>query len=180
MKKLFVASLLASAVSAENYTQIADKVAKDLLKTLGSNLKRELKTNGAVSALKFCNLNALKLTKKVSDKYGKSIDVKRVSLKNRNPSNYPVGEELGILLTMQSHFKKGEKPKDIVHDKGDVIKVYKPVVISKGVCLVCHGDIAKNKKLYSEIKKLYPHDKAFGYKMGDLRGAIVVTIKKSK
>ena len=62
-------------------------------------------------------------------------------------------------------------------DKVSYVKVYKPLMINKKVCLKCHGDIT-NEKLKNTIAKKYPEDKATGYKMGDIRGAVVVTIKK--
>jgi len=45
-------------------------------------------------------------------------------------------------------------------------------------CLKCHGDISKNKELSDFMHEYYPEDKAVGYKMGDLRGAILVEIKE--
>jgi len=55
-------------------------------------------------------------------------------------------------------------------------KYYKPITINKGVCLKCHGSL-KNGALKSAIQERYPLDKAMGYEMNDLRGAVVVTIK---
>ena len=38
--------------------------------------------------------------------------------------------------------------------------------------------LTTDEKLKNTIAKKYPEDKATGYKMGDIRGAVVVTIKK--
>ena len=180
MKKILLTSvILASSVFAEGYVAKANKISKDLLKTLGSNLKKEMKANGPVKALEFCNVNASKLTKKIDAKY-KGIEVKRVSLKPRNSSNKPSKDEVVILKSLENMYKVGVKPKNIVQKIDGKVKVYKPLLISKKVCLVCHGDLSKNKTLAKKIHKLYPNDKATGYKMHDLRGAIVVTMPKSK
>ncbi len=159
--------------------QIANEVSKSLLQTLGGNLKKHLKANGPEDALHFCANNAYDLTKQVSDKYGKKIDVKRISLKPRNPSNAPSKAEKMILEKLEASYKETGKPQPVVVEEKDKTIVYKPLVIKKKACIICHGDVAKNNpKLYKKIKSIYPNDKATGYKMGDLRGAIVVTIKK--
>ncbi len=172
MRKILIASLLATALFSNEYVDIANKVSKDLLQTLGGNLKKHLKSNGPIDALEFCSQNAYNLTEGVSKKYGVDIDVKRISLKPRNPANTPSKEEAAIL-------KKMEQNPQIIIQKGKLqTKVYKPLVIKKKACLICHGDLSKRPKLAKAIHDIYPADKATGYKMGDLRGAIVVTIKK--
>jgi len=181
-KTLFLGSLLlASSVFAEGYMKKANVVSKDLLKTLGSNMKRELKSHGPEAALKFCSANAYKLTQEIDKQYGKNISVKRISLKPRNPANKATADEAVILKAMENMHKVGAKPKNIMQVQGDVVKVYKPLFISKKACLICHGDVAKAKPaLAKAIKNVYPHDQAMGYKMGDLRGAVVVTMPKKK
>ena len=182
MKKILtLTAILGVSLFAEGYVQKANTVSKDLLKTLGGNLKKELKTNGPASALKFCSANAYDLTEKVSKKYGKEVSVKRISLKPRNPSDTPNKEEAVILQSMEKMYALGVKPHNIVQEKENKVIVYKPLLIKKKACLICHGDVAKNKpKLAKKIKSIYPNDKATGYKMGDMRGAIVVTIQKKE
>ena len=183
MKKILLISTLAAGILLANpssYEQTADKVAKELLKTLGGNLKKHLKANGPIDALQFCSQNAYNLTQKVSDEFGKDIDVKRISLKPRNPANTPSDEEAKILKKMEEAYKSSNKPKNLIVEKDDKVVVYKPLVIKKKACLICHGDVNKRPKLAKAIKDIYPADKATGYKMGDFRGAIVVTIKKGK
>lgn len=179
MKKTFIFStLIATSLFAQGYVQQANTASKELLKSLSSNLKKEMKANGPIAALTFCNKNAAKLTYNINKKYEKSLTIKRISLKPRNPQNKAKKDEKIILQSMQNMLSVGVKPKNVVQDKGDTIVVYKPLVIKKA-CLICHGDM-KNKKLAKKIKSLYPKDKATHYKMGDLRGAIVVTIPKKK
>jgi len=180
MKKIIVSTLIASSLlMAQNYEQTANKAAKELLKTLGGNLKKHLKANGPLDALKFCSQNAYNLTQKVDNNLGKDISIKRISLKPRNPINTPNSAETAILKEMQKSYELTHKPttKRVENDKE--VTIYKPLIIKKNACLICHGDVAKrDPKLYKAIKDLYPTDKAMGYKMGDFRGAIVVTIKK--
>lgn len=45
-----------------------------------------------------------------------------------------------------------------------------------GLCLQCHGT-AINPEVSAKLNELYPHDKAVGYREGDIRGAFLVTSK---
>ena len=155
------------------------KAASELIKTLGSNLKKELQANGPVAAAKFCSANAFSLTSSVGDAFGETVSVKRVSLKERNPSNRPEADEKAVLEALQSLKEAGVVlPEYLVQQSGaDSYKYYKPLSINKEVCLKCHGEM-KNKELGDYLHEIYPADKATGYRMGDLRGAIVVEIRK--
>jgi hypothetical protein len=155
------------------------KASSQLLKTLGSNLKKHMKEGGPVKAAEFCITNAHTLTDKVSSDLGADVTVKRVSLKYRNPANAPLEDETVVLTALESLQKEGVMlPQYLVkHVDKETYKYYKPLSINKGVCLKCHG-VIKNSELNAKIAKSYPEDKATGYKLGDLRGAIVVTIKK--
>jgi hypothetical protein len=42
-------------------------------------------------------------------------------------------------------------------------------------CLVCHGSAEQiPETVRAELQTLYPHDRATGYKPGDLRGAVSI------
>ncbi len=46
-----------------------------------------------------------------------------------------------------------------------------------GLCLKCHGEPSKDVEFKRALAQRYPLDHAMGYKKGDIRGAVVVTIK---
>jgi len=153
-------------------TTNANIIIKDYSQTLKQNLKKQLQKNGMEKTIEFCAFNAEKISKKIESKYP-NTSIKRISLNPRNQKNTPNEEEKVILQT----FKKFNKlPEKIIVEKKDKKIIYKPVVINKKVCLKCHGKISEN--LSKTIKKYYPNDKATGYKLGEMAGAIVVTIKK--
>jgi hypothetical protein len=159
--------------------QTGKSSSKLLLKTLGSNMKKNMKAGGPMQALDFCTQKAYTLTEKVNKELPKGVSVKRITMKTRNPANKAEADE-AVVLEALTKLKKANVilPKQIVQKvDATTYKYYKPLVINKKVCLKCHGDI-QNKKLKNAIAKRYPNDKATHYKMGDLRGAIVVTIKK--
>ena len=190
MKKLTLIALCSLSLMANPYesnkeemesvVKTGKEVSMDLLKTLGKNLKKHMKAGGPIAAAEFCTTQAYSLTESVDGKYGKDVQVKRISLKERNPANEAVGKEKVILESLDNLQKNGVvlPPYLVERVNKDTYKFYKPLVINKQVCLKCHGDIGKNQKLSQYLGKTYPNDKATGYKMGDLRGAVVITIKK--
>ncbi len=164
----------------DNIVKTGDEVSTTLLKTLGKNLKERMQSEGLLGAAKFCSVQAFPITDTVDAKYGKDISVKRISLNERNPANAPQGSEKVIMDALHNlQDNNVVLPKFLVERiDNSTVKYYKPLSINKGVCLKCHGDISKSSELSKFMKSNYPQDKATGYKMGDLRGAIVVTIKK--
>ncbi len=164
----------------DSVIKTGQKVSKTLLQTLGKNLKKQMKAGGPMAAAEFCTTKAYALTGSIDAKYGKDVTVKRISLKERNPANKPQGEEKVILESLDNLQKNGVilPPYLVARTNKDTYQFYKPLLINKQVCLKCHGDIAKNQKLSQYLAKTYPHDKATGYSMGDLRGAVVITVKK--
>ncbi|WP_457599016.1 Tll0287-like domain-containing protein [Hydrogenimonas sp.] len=154
------------------------EASKLLLKTLGGNMKKHMKAGGPAEALEFCSANAAALTADVDAKLGKGVAIKRITLKPRNPANEAQGSERAILEALQTLKANGvQLPRHLVQKTPEGYRYYKPLLISKPVCLKCHGEkIAPGFK--KKILSIYPDDNATGYRMGDLRGAIVVDIKK--
>lgn len=189
-KHLLLSALFASSLLANPYestqeeiaavTAIGQKASAELLKTLGGNLQEHLKSGGPMDAFGFCSDEAYALTEAVDKSMGADVSVKRISLKYRNPANEPTSDEKAVLESMETLKVNGVVlPAEMVEVVGNgTYKYYKPLLINKEACLKCHGDIDKTPALAKAIKERYPADKAVGYKMNDLRGAIVVTVKK--
>lgn len=155
------------------------EVSQALLKELKGTLTATLKAGGPQAALKTCNATAYPLTQKIADAQG--VQLKRVSFQTRNPQNSPDQYEAELLLKLESMKEKGEiTPETEVHQVigSDNVKEFiylKPIMVQQG-CLQCHGS-AEQIKISDELKSLYPHDQAVGYKEGDLRGAVSVRWK---
>jgi len=180
----FVAALLANPY--ENRSEeidavkaVGQKASAALLKSLGGNLQKHLQSGGPMEAFSFCSDYAYTLTEAVDQSLGAEVNIKRISLKYRNPANAPQGSEKAILSSLQTLQDNGVVlPDSVVEVVGDgVYKYYKPLLINKEACLKCHGDIDKIPTLAKAIRERYPEDTATGYRMNDLRGAIVVTVK---
>lgn len=190
--KVLISTIAAAAVLLANpyeskqdeidqVTSIGQKASADLLKTLGGNLKKHLKSGGPMGALDFCANNAYMLTQKVDSAYGKDVSVKRISIRYRNPADMPEKNEEPILRALHLMNQNGVvPPREIVQDVGNgVYKYYKPLLVNKKACLLCHGDVRKNDpELYKAIKETYPDDRATGFDLNDMRGAIVVEVRR--
>jgi len=176
MKKLIANGLItafAFAAVVDTTTKIANDITNETLKELKSNLKTQIKTNGFPKALKYCAHNAYSIVYNISKKYPNAT-IKRVTLKPRNPLD-KADKNDEIVLNM---FEKNKNLKEIVLKKENKTLIYKPIYISKQVCLKCHGENIDS-KIKSEIHTYYPNDKATGYKLGDLRGAFKIEISKN-
>ncbi len=167
----------------EQELQEINKIGKEsselLLKTLGTNLQKNMKAGGVMKALSFCSNEAYSLTEDVNKELPKGVSVKRISTNYRSPVNKPSGDEEAVLQSLKELQKNNVAlPKQIVKKIDDEsYKYYKPLLINKEVCLKCHGTLT-NSDLKHAITQRYPLDKAINYKMNDLRGAVVVTIKR--
>ncbi len=186
MKSITIFSLLAlvSLHSLNANEEIIKKEAKEAIKqmanTLKANVKKSMKKGGVVEVAKFCSQKAKEIEYNVNKSYKKGVNVKRISLKYRNLADKPTKNEEEVLKNLQKTFEQNQKLPPLVVKKvdKDTYKVYKPIFIAKKLCLKCHGDIkTRDKEAYKIIKRAYPKDKAIDYKMGDLRGAFVATIK---
>jgi cytochrome c len=172
---LSLASSLLLASTEEKATQKGGEVSSALLQKLGSELKLQMETSGAMGALHFCSQNALTLTENVAKESKTSI--KRLSTLNRNPVNKPSIEESSLMNEWENLIKNGKPlPTHKLVTTKSTIVYYKPILINNEACLKCHGKVEG--ELAKAIKATYPEDKATGYKMGDLRGMIAVTIQR--
>lgn len=151
--------------------EMALGIAMETKELLGKTLQQKLQQNGAENALEFCNLQAIPLTKSMSDKY--HISVKRVSDKPRNPANAANKQEKRYIEQYKQQLAKGETPKPLLVKN----ELYVPIV-TNSMCLNCHGTPAKELPLqvYQKIKMLYPDDRATGYDANQVRGMFVVSL----
>jgi len=168
-----------SYVNNPKVVEIGEKVSMKLLKSLKAELMKAL-AKGPYEAIETCNEKALKITKRVEQEVNHGIKIKRTSFKYRNTLNKPDEYEKDALKELERMFKEGKNPKYLIQkvkeDGKTYYRYYKPLKV-QSMCLMCHGDPKHmDKQLLSKIKQLYPEDKAIGYKVGDFRGVIRVSI----
>ena len=145
---------------------------------LGGQLKGALKKGGPLEAIKACNTKAMGITSAHSKKNGWLIG--RTSLKPRNAANTPDRWEASVLKQFDARKAAGEDPKKMEHyevvtqNGKQLFRYMKAIPTAEKPCLVCHGSNIKP-PIAAALDKLYPQDKARGYKAGDIRGAFTIT-----
>jgi hypothetical protein len=166
-------------ISAENLIKTAEisidslkSFAGETKKLLVKNITAQIEKGGVESAVEFCNIEAMPLTKSMSDKHG--LTISRVSDKRRNPKNNANAEELKLIENYKKQLLAGEILKPIRTET----HYYEPLV-TNAMCLQCHGEPGKNiqPKVAAKIAQLYPKDLATGYKENEVRGLISIKTK---
>lgn len=153
--------------------QKAREVTVTIADRLRSELGAALKT-GHISAIGTCQTLSPDLVTNASDEFG--FEIARTGLRLRNPENAPDEWELKILQLFQSKIAGGADPTKLEHHEeittpeGDKLFRYMRPIMMGEMCLTCHGSDVKQ-ELKAEIARYYPEDKAFGFKLGELRGA---------
>jgi hypothetical protein len=154
--------------------------AMEFMKDLKSVLISQIQTNGVLKAVAVCSDTAQVLTNNFGVQKG--VYIKRVSLKNRNTNNFPDEFEKKLLskfelLNQNKELNGATEHAEIVQEgEFKYLRYLKPILV-QAECLNCHGG---ENDIMPEVKQLiaqeYSNDKAVGYKIGELRGA--VSLKK--
>ncbi len=161
-------------------TAQADQIAKAELaiESFQKALKRELMTaiadKGVEEAIHVCNEKAPVIARELSSKH--KLELRRTSLRWRNPANEPTAEEKAALLAFERKKNEGVEFTSLnaTFATQEGLRYMKAIPM-KGMCAVCHGTNV-DPKLYQTIKSYYPYDKATGFKEGDIRGAFSILL----
>lgn len=131
-----------------------------------------------MGAIEFCSLRALPLREEVNQSL-QGLEVKRTSLRIRNPANRPDSLEAVALTYFEARAAEGDLPPPGLQDPGDGTLRFSKSLVANEMCVQCHGDPAILAPDVAEaLAERYPADQATGYKLGDLRGVIRVTIPR--
>lgn len=143
---------------------------------LKQTLKSAIKAGGLVQGVKVCSTLADDIAVQHSTD---GWTVSRISLKNRNPNNTPKDWQLELLKKFDNQAALGNKVKGLTYSEIHTVGTdqeyrFVKAIPTAQICLNCHG-----KEIDAEVKKhvskLYPHDKAINYDIGEVRGAFVLT-----
>jgi len=107
-------------------------------------------------------------------------DIRRVSLRRRNPANEPDAYERRVLDSFErlpADARPGAESWRLVReDGGEALRYLKPLV-ANAMCLTCHGEITEiPPTVRAVIAREYPDDRATGFSVGDVRGAVSVRV----
>ena len=191
MKYLISVIVLSFSLSllscSENKVEVSEQeiagmrtTAMEFMKDLKGVLISQIQTNGVIQAVSVCSDTAQILTNNFGIQRG--VYIKRVSLKNRNENNFPDNFEKKVLSKFEMLHQSTELNSETEHaeivQEGEFkyLRYLKPILV-QAECLNCHGS---ETEIMPEVKQLiaqeYIDDKAIGYKIGELRGA--VSLKK--
>jgi len=162
----------------DTFITFASRAMQDVLPPMIKTLQAKVDKDGYAASVNFCagfagehgKTKSSEWSEKAAQEIGaKTFRFRRISERNRNPQNTADARQTEILASWQKH---GAKP--TIYREGSQIFTMHPIKIPMPMCLGCHGDEKTlDKKAVMEIKRLYPNDRATGYKVGDLRGAFL-------
>ncbi len=161
---------LQADVSKEALKAEAISIVKKFGGTLKPQLGKALKAGGPVHAIEVCSKQAPAIAQKLRNETG--WYVKRVSLKARNnKSAIPDAWEEKVLKLFDERQARGEPAgkmafAEVVDNKFRFMKAQGV----ESVCLNCHA-AELQPEIEAALKKNYPHDRARGYSLGQIRGA---------
>ena len=156
--------------------------ARGIVKNFATGLQGELQTamqsGGPTKAITVCKDRAPAIAKAEEQKSGWQ-KVGRTSLKLRNPANKPDAWELAVLKRFEERKAAGEDPAKIEYSEvvaagGTKTFRYMKAIPTQELCVACHGEKI-DKPTAAKLAKLYPQDKARGFKPGDIRGAFTLS-----
>ena len=176
-----LASALATAGAADPAAMNAEArdAALTLQKTLAGKLLAAINAGGPESAIAVCETLAPAAAGEISREKGWRVT--RVTLKVRNPVlGMPDPWEQRVLADFDARAARGETPDAL--ELGEVVSEpqgkyfrYAKALPVIPLCTVCHGapdSISAGVK--ERLAKQYPHDRATGYGVGQIRGAISI------
>lgn len=144
--------------------------------TLKQALVAAMQSGGPVVAIDVCHVQAIPLTRQVSESSGWQVG--RTSLKVRNPDNAADEVEQQVLARFEQRLQAGEAVGTIEwmeqrQENGKTIEHFMKAIPVQAPCMACHGtDLAP--AVSQQLDTLYPDDQARGYSLGELRGAFTL------
>lgn len=154
----------------------ADELGADLVTMLTGELNR----GGPVAAIAVCADSAQVRTMR---HHSSGIMVRRVGTRVRNPENAPDSTESAVLAAFTDAIAANRTMPDTAFAtrdaNGRIVTHYMRAIRVQEFCLACHGPADSISAAVKQvIASRYPEDRATGYRLGELRGAISVTVQR--
>lgn len=155
----------------------AERAARSLAADLMARLGKELGEGGPANAVTVCSQAAPEIARSLSTG---GLTIRRVTQKPRNPQNQPDAWEKVELEKYAALMAQGQPLNDVAVIVGEGaearFRFLRPITIGK-TCLKCHGKAEDQDPCVKQVLSgKYPQDQATGYREGDFRGAISVTL----
>lgn len=158
-------------------TAEARETADALLGMIRGELVRAMETSGPLRGIITCKYSVPEITSNLSRQKGWKVS--RVSLRPRNPA---LGEadawEQRLLMNFEQRQARGEPASALEHAEivseptGPTFRYIRALTLQP-LCMTCHGDNL-TEAVKAQLNVEYPADRAVGYKLGQVRGAITI------
>ncbi len=185
MTRRLCTALLAATISTASAEELkvsdpqvgeASAIALVFMSRLKPQLQAALESGPPAEAISVCSEVAPRVAAELSEETGWSV--KRVSLRPRNPGAQPDAWEREQLLVFDRTVAAGGNPGWAAAEVDGQVRFLAPQRVG-GVCLLCHGE-SIDADTAAALKRLYPEDRAVGYKPGDVRGAISLSAARKQ
>jgi hypothetical protein len=170
------------ASSADDLTareQAARAASGAFLQKLSGALKTQMQKGGPEQAILVCRDFAPQIAGELSRSNGWRVT--RVGTRVRNPMLGLADDwERKVLADFEARAAKGEKYPDMAF--GEVVELggakhyrFMKAIPVQEACLSCHGNTETIPEgVKAKLAEAYPHDRATGYQVGELRGAVSI------
>jgi hypothetical protein len=182
MRKLVLvacaAFVLPASAAEPSWLGEARTVASSVPPKLIAVLTEQINAGGPASAIAVCSEKAPQMARAASEATGWNI--RRVSLRNRNPKAVPDAWERTALEDFDRRAAAGESPATLerfeaVRENGREVARYMKALPVQELCVACHGPVDRlSAAVRQELATRYPDDKGTGYSPGQIRGAITI------
>ncbi|WP_128000523.1 Tll0287-like domain-containing protein [Piscinibacter defluvii] len=176
---VMLAMLCLPAAAQDAWVDEARRVAASVPPKLAAVLTAEIERGGPAHAIGVCREEAPTLARAASQESGWSV--RRVSLRERNPKAVPDDWERAALEDFDRRAAAGEKPAtleraEIVQQPGGAVMRYMRALPVAELCTTCHGSAERiPAEVRARLAELYPQDRATGYAVGQIRGAMTIS-----
>lgn len=160
--------------------EVAAPAADSLKRTLSGHLLSAMANGGPAAAIEFCSARAGELTDSVTASLATGWEVRRTTLRTRNPRNAPDSLEAEALRVFHAAEDAGQRVDWWVQrTPAGAYRYYEPLRIGH-MCLQCHGRADEIEPSVRQVlDRRYPLDQATGYAEHELRGVLRVTVPAS-
>lgn len=178
----FAAALAAGGAGAADMRQLTEesrKVADQLVQQIRGELVKSMESSGPLRSMIVCKYSVPEISSAISRKSGWRVS--RVTLKPRNPALGGADAwEQKILAEFEARVERGENPEALEHaeivpeGKQRYFRYMRALPVAP-LCLACHGPAEQmNPAVKAQLAVEYPYDRATGYRLGQIRGAVTV------
>ena len=176
---IFAWTLLAAACSEPSpdpaavaaARQRAETAAASLTGALLAELSAALAAGPAHEAVQVCATAAQPIAERARAEHGMRIG--RTALRVRNLRNAPDAAERAVLERWAADPAAADWSEVVAGEDGPELRWMRPIRLMP-LCSQCHGDPATEiaPATLEAIRRLYPEDRATGFAVGELRGAV--------